>query len=395
MSQPPSRLHRALGVRGAAVVGLSAMLGTGVFAVWTPAWSLAGAWLLLGLGIAAVVAVLNAISTARLAAVHPEAGGAYAYGRIRLNRGAGLTAGLAFLVGKSASAAAAALTIGVYAWPGQERVVAWLAIAVALAIDLRGVVKSTRVNAVLVGVVIAVVLLVVGVGLAHLPDASPAPTPVATPVTVVAAAGLLFVAFAGYARIAVLGEEVRDPARTIPRAMAASFAVVLVLYGAVGATIALLAGRGLTLGPAALESVATLSGSGVLEGVVRVGAVLGAGSVLISLIAGMGRTLFAMAAAGDAPRALAAVSARSVPHRAAVLVALVAAAVVLAGKLSWALALSGVSILGYYAVAHLAAWTLPPGQRPWRVVPVLGLVGCVAVLGSLAGLALTGGLPAG
>jgi basic amino acid/polyamine antiporter, APA family len=395
MSQPPSRLHRALGVRGATVVGLSAMLGTGVFAVWTPAWSLAGSWLLLGLGIAAVVAVLNAISTARLAAVHPEAGGAYAYGRIRLSRGAGLTAGLAFLVGKGASAAAAALTIGVYAWPGQERLVAWLAIAVALAIDLRGVVKSTRVNAVLVAVVIAVVLLVVGVGLVNLPDAAPAPAPPATPVAVVAAAGLLFVAFAGYARIAVLGEEVRDPARTIPLAMAASFAIVLVLYAAVGATIALLAGRGLALGPAALEAVAALSGSGALEAVVRVAAVLGAGSVLISLLAGMGRTLFAMASAGDAPRALAAVSSRSVPHRAAVLVALWAAVVVLAGQLSWALALSGFSILGYYSVAHLAAWTLPPGKRPWRVVPVLGLVGCVAVLGSLAGLALTGGLPAG
>lgn len=395
MSQPPSRLHRALGVRGATVVGLSAMLGTGVFAVWTPAWSLAGAWLLLGLAIAAVVAVLNAISTARLAAVHPEAGGAYAYGRIRLHRGAGLTAGLAFLVGKSASAAAAALTIGVYAWPGQERAVAWLAIAVALAIDLRGIVKSTRVNAALVAVVIGVVLLVVGVGLANLPDVAPAAAPPATPVTVLAAAGLLFVAFAGYARIAVLGEEVRDPARTIPLAMAASFAIVLVLYAAVGVTIALLAGRGLTLGPAALEAVAGLSGSGALEVVVRVAAVLGAGSVLISLLAGMGRTLFAMASAGDAPRALAAVSSRAVPHRAAVLVALVAAAVVLAGQLSWALALSGFSILGYYSVAHLAAWTLPPGQRPWRVVPVLGLVGCVAVLGSLAGLALTGGLPSG
>jgi APA family basic amino acid/polyamine antiporter len=395
MSQPPSRLQRALGVRGATVVGLSAMLGTGVFAVWTPAWSLAGAWLLLGLGIAAVVAVLNAISTARLAAVHPEAGGAYAYGRIRLNRAAGLTAGLAFLVGKSASAAAAALTIGVYAWPGQERLVAMLAIAVALAIDLRGIVKSTRVNAVLVAVVIAVVLLVVGVGLANLPDAPPALAPPATPVTVVAAAGLLFVAFAGYARIAVLGEEVRDPARTIPLAMAASFTIVLVLYAAVGVTIALLAGRGLVLGLAALEDVAALSGSGALEAVVRVAAVLGAGSVLISLLAGMGRTLFAMASAGDAPRALAAVSSRSVPHRAAALVALVGAAVALAGQLSWALALSGFSILGYYSVAHLAAWTLPPGQRPWRVVPVLGLVGCVAVLGSLAGLALTGGLPSG
>lgn len=395
MSQPPSRLRRALGVRGATVVGLSAMLGTGVFAVWTPAWTLVGGWLLIALLVAATVAILNAVSTARLAMVHPDSGGAYAYGRLRLNRPAGVIAGIAFLVGKSASAAAAALTIGAYAWPGQERVVAWVAIAAALAIDLRGIVRSTRVNAVLVGVIIAVIAMVVVIGLASVPTGAATTVPDATPVTVAAAAGLLFVAFAGYARVTVLGEEVRDPARTIPRAMALSFALVLGLYAAVGSTVALLAGRGLVLGPAPLESVVALGGSAGAELIVRVGAVVGAGSVLISLLAGMGRTLFAMAHGGDAPRALAAVSARAVPHRAAVVVALAAAAVVLAGQLSWALALSGFSILAYYSVAHLAAWTLPVGQRPPRLVPVLGLIGCVGVLGSLAVVALGGGLPTG
>ena len=395
MNQPPSRLHRALGVRGATVVGLSAMLGTGVFAVWTPAWGLVGGWLLVALLLAAGVAVLNAVSTARLAMVHPDSGGAYAYGRLRLNRTAGVVAGVSFLVGKSASAAAAALTIGAYAWPGQERLVAWVAIALALAIDLRGIVRSTRVNAMLVLVVLVVLAMVVLIGLVNVPDGAATTTPTPTPVTVAAAAGLLFVAFAGYARVTVLGEEVRDPARTIPRAMTLSFAVVLGVYAAVGVTVSLLAGRGLSLGPAPLESVVSVGGSDAADVIVRVGAVVGAGAVLISLLAGMGRTLFAMADAGDAPRALAAVSSRSVPHRAAAVVAVLAAVVVLAGQLSWALALSGVSILAYYAVAHLAAWTLPVGQRPPRLVPVLGLVGCLLVLGSLAAVAVAGGLPTG
>ena len=395
MNQPPSRLHRALGVRGATVVGLSAMLGTGVFAVWTPAWVLVGGWLMAALLLAACVAVLNAVSTARLAMVHPDSGGAYAYGRLRLNRTAGVVAGVSFLVGKSASAGAAALTIGAYAWPGQERLVAWVAIAVALAIDLRGIVRSTRVNAMLVGIVLAVLAMVVIIGLANVPDGSAAATPGATPVSVAAAAGLLFVAFAGYARVTVLGEEVRDPVRTIPRAMTLSFAIVLGVYAAVGVTVSLLAGRGLSLGPAPLESIVSVGGSATVDVIVRMGATVGAGAVLISLLAGMGRTLFAMADAGDAPRALAAVSSRSVPHRAAAVVALLAAVVVLAGQLSWALALSGVSILAYYSVAHLAAWTLPPGQRPLRLVPVLGLAGCLLVLGSLAAVAVAGGLPTG
>ena len=76
--EPDSRLRRSLGLSGAVVVGVGAMLGTGVFAVWTPAYALAGSGLLVSLLIAAGIASLNAISTARLAAIIPRAGGAYA-----------------------------------------------------------------------------------------------------------------------------------------------------------------------------------------------------------------------------------------------------------------------------------------------------------------------------
>jgi len=371
------------------VVGLSAMLGTGVFAVWTPALAISGRWLLLALAIAACVAALNAVSTARLAMVHPESGGAYAYGRIRLGRAAGVTAGAAFVVGKSASAAAAALTIGAYVWPGGERLAAWIAIVVALVIDLRGIVKSTRVTAVLVVVVLAVLGMVIAVGAVRASrETAPMPLADAGPIAVLAGAGLLFVAFAGYARITVLGEEVRDPRRTIPRAMVLSFAVVTAMYAVLAIVIVRLAGGGVSFSAAPLADV--VEGT-PLGWVVAFGAVLGAGSVLISLLAGIGRTLFAMAARGDAPSALAGVSGRRVPHRAGIVGAALAAALVALGELTWALALSGASVLAYYAVAHLAAWSLPVRAR--RIVPLFGLAGCLGVLGSLAALALGGQLP--
>jgi Amino acid transporters len=144
-TDPPSRLARSLGLGGAVTIGVSAMIGTGVFAVWQPALDRAGSWLIAAVLIAAVVAALNATSTARLAARHPEAGGVYAYGRIRVNRFAGVLAGVVFLIGKTASASAAALTIGLYVWPEQSRLVAFVAIAAVLALNLRGVVRSTRV----------------------------------------------------------------------------------------------------------------------------------------------------------------------------------------------------------------------------------------------------------
>jgi basic amino acid/polyamine antiporter, APA family len=382
MSEPPSRLRRSLGLPGAIVVGLGAMLGTGVFAVWTPALAWAGGWLVLALLLAAAVAALNAVSVSRLARVHPESGGAYAYGRLRLGRAAGVAAGLAFIVGKSASSAAAALTIGVYLWPGQERAVAWVAIAIALAIDLRGIVRSVRVTAVLTATVLVIVLVTVLWGGWSLPggEAGDGWEPSSSPLAVLAAAGLLFVAFAGYARITVIGEEVRDPKRTIPRAVAWSFVIVLAVYVLVAFVVLQAAQAGVVLGPAALEDIAQVTGSEVLRGVVVLGAVLGAGSVLISLLTGMGRTVFAMAAQGDAPRPLALVSGRHVPHRAAITVAVAAAVLVVPGRLSWALALSGASILIYYAVAHAASFTLP---GPWllrRAVPVLGVLLSAAIV---------------
>lgn len=389
-----AQLRRALGVRGATVVGLGAMLGTGVFAAWTPAVGLAGSALLLALALAALVAALNATSTAALARVLPESGGAYAYGRAYLARPAGVVAGYAFVLGKSASAGAAALTIGAYAWPGYERLVGLLAVAVALILDLRGIVKSVRVTAALVAFVLVVLAALAVASLAHAPVAAAGSTSLPAPsgAGLIAAAGILFVAFAGYARITVLGEEVRDPARTIPRAMIASFAIVIVVYAVLGVVVLRAVSGGVALSVAPLESVAAVVGSAALDVLVRAGAVVAAGAVLLSLIAGIGRTLFAMGRGGDAPRALDRVAESTrVPARAEISAAVLAALVVVVGGIGFALALSAALILTYYGVAHVAVLArVRAGDFP-RVLGIaaaLGLVGCLAVV---AGLLLSTG----
>ena len=390
-----AELRRVLGVGGATVVGLGAMLGTGVFAAWTPAFALAGNALFAALTIAAVVAALNATSTASLARVLPRSGGAYAYGRAYISRPAGAIAGYTFVLGKSASAGAAALTIGAYAWPGYERGVGLMAIAVALALDLRGVTKSVRVTAVLVAFVFVVLgVLVVSTVTSGASWASGAGAPApASGTGLVAAAGILFVAFAGYARITVLGEEVRDPARTIPRAMIASFLIILVVYAALAGVVVIAVANGIVLSVAPLESIAASVGSAALELLVRVAAVIAAGAVLLSLIAGVGRTLFAMGRGGDAPRGLEHVrAATGVPSRAGLSAAVLAALVVLAGGIGVALALSAAFILTYYGVAHLAVLARVRRGEAARLLGVsaaLGLVGCLVVV---AGLVLSTGL---
>jgi basic amino acid/polyamine antiporter, APA family len=209
--EPPTRLVRRLGLGDAVVVGLGAMLGTGVFVVWSPAVGDAGGWVLVALALAGLVAACNATSTAALAAVHPESGGAYVYGRERLGRRWGVLAGVAFTVGKTTSCAAAALAVGAYAWPDHARWMAALAVLAVTAANLAGVSRTVAVTRMLL-VALGVVLLVVVVQGARA-DGPTAPLPSAGPLGVLSAAGLLFFAFAGYARVATLGEEVRDPAR--------------------------------------------------------------------------------------------------------------------------------------------------------------------------------------
>ncbi|WP_431909426.1 APC family permease [Micromonospora carbonacea] len=388
------RLARRLGVRDAVVIGLGSMLGAGVFVVFAPAAASAGgAGLLVALALAGFVAFCNATSSARLAARYPESGGTYVYGRERLGPFAGFVAGWGFVVGKTASCAAMALTIGAYLWPGRARLVAVVAVAAVTAVNLRGIGKTATATKALVGVVLAVLALVAGAGLLGGGfDAARIAGPGVSSSTgghgVLAAAGLLFFAFAGYARIATLGEEVRDPERTIPRAVPLALGVVLAIYLVLAVVALGVLGPGrLGASAAPLADAVTAAGLPGLAWVVRAGATVAVTGVLLSLVAGVGRTLLAMARRRDVPAGLAAVHpVRRVPHRAELAVAAVVTAVVLVGDVRGAIGFSSCTVLVYYAVTNASALTLgrDPGRRlPVRLLAVLGLVGCVALAVSL------------
>ena len=189
------------------------MIGAGVFAAIGPAAQAAGSGLLIGLGIAAVVAFCNATSSAALAAVYPASGGTYVYGRKRLGPFWGYLAGWGFVVGKTASCAAIALTIGAYAAPSWQRPIAVAAVVGLTAVNYLGVRKTASLTRVIVAIVLATLALVV-VGALVGSDASVDRFGSMTAGGVhgiLQSAGLLFFAFAGYARIATLGEEVDRP----------------------------------------------------------------------------------------------------------------------------------------------------------------------------------------
>ncbi|WP_420706162.1 APC family permease [Streptomyces sp. NRRL B-24484] len=380
----PPGLRRHLGVFDAVVIGLGAMIGAGVFAAFAPAAAAAGSGLLPALALAGVVAYCNATSSARLAARHPASGGTYVYGRERLGPFWGYLAGWAFVVGKTASCAAMALTVGSYLWPAQAHAVAVAAVVVLTAVNYVGVQKAARLTRAIVATVLAVLAVVVTVCLSG-GAADPGRWAVgadAGPHGVLQAAGLLFFAFAGYARIATLGEEVRDPQRTVPRAVGIALAVTLVVYTLVGlALLAVLGPDGLAATTAPLADAVRAVGAPGLVPVVRAGAAVAALGSLLALILGVSRTTLAMARDRHLPHALAAVHPRfHVPHRAELAVGAVVAVLAATADVRDAIGFSSFGVLVYYAIANASARTLTPAEgRPPRAVPVVGAAGCLVL----------------
>jgi APA family basic amino acid/polyamine antiporter len=381
----PTRLARRLGTFDAVVLGLGSMIGAGVFAALSPAARAAGNGLLVGLALAALVAYCNATSSAQLAAIYPESGGSYVYGRKQLGPFWGFLAGWGFIIGKLASCAAMALTFASYAAPAVARPLAASAVVALTAVNYVGIQKTARLTRALVAAVLLALAVVIGAvwagGAADLRRLWPLAH--ATPYGILQSAGFLFFAFAGYARLATLGEEVIDPQRTIPRAIPLALTITLAVYAVVA--LSALAGAGASAVASTAAPLATAVEAGRLAWLspaVRVGAAIASLGVLLSLIVGVSRTAFAMASNHDLPSYLAAVHPRfRVPHRAEVAVACVVLAVIAASAdIRSAIGFSSFAVLTYYGIANAAAWTLAAEQRRWpRALAGLGVIGCAAL----------------
>jgi APA family basic amino acid/polyamine antiporter len=392
-------LARRLGTGDAVVVGLCAMVGAGVFSAFAPAAGAAGAGLLIGLAIAAVVAICNAVASAQLAMTYPTSGGTYVYGREVLGEWWGFLAGWSFVVGKTASCAAMGTTFAAYAVPADpwvQRLVAAVAVLALTAATLRGVTRTATVARVLLGLTLVVLALAVAIAWTSAAGSRPLPDLElhGGAYGVLQSAGLLFFAFAGYARIATLAEEVRRPEQ-LGRAVLVALGIAIALYAAVAlALLFVLGSDDLADATTPLVTAVEVAGASWAAPIVRVGAAAAALGALLALLAGVSRTMLAMARERDLPPPLAAVDpAHQVPRRAQLAVAVAVVALVLVTDLRGAIGFSSTGVLLYYAVANLSALRQPAEQRRWpRAVNVLGLVGCLTLVVTLPVTSLVAGL---
>lgn len=380
-------MKQKLGQLDAVFIGLAAMLGAGVFVVFGPAAALAGNWLQFSIVLAAIVAYLNATAVAQLAAVVSRPGGTYAYGRHYLSNNWGFLAGIAFLVGKIGSAAAIALTFASYLTPGIEVLTAAIAILVMAVINILGVNRTAFGSKILASITV-VFLLVLAVAAILLPPTQ-AVLPPPTGIGVLTAASLFFFAFAGYARVATLGDEVSNSKKVVPKAILISLGIVFVLYLVIGWLLENRLGILVIGSVTPLADLAAVSfGTGSFVFLFAAIAALGS---LLALLAGMSRTAATMAEDGELPRVFATRSRNGSPWLVELFIAMIAIILASSGSFYLTIGLSSFAILTYYAIANLAAYRQPHREaKRSKVWNILGLLLCLAIAFSvpLEGLVL-------
>ncbi len=384
-------LRRELGLFGAVITGLGSILGTGVFVSIAVAADSAGDMILYATPLAALVATFNGLSSAQLAAAHPVAGGTYEYGYRFLHPWMGYTAGWLFLVAKTASASTAALGFAGYALAligADDGLVVPVAVGAAVAVTslvLSGIRRTAGVNAVLVAVTVGALVTFVIAGLVEGTGGRwPLTIGVEGPAwnRLLTATAFMFVAYTGYGRIATLGEEVRDPARIIPRAVIVTLAVSAVLYTTVAAVGWHLAGPAwgpaATLNDAPGAPLAGLLASPSAARIVEVGAIVAMLGVLLNLVLGLSRVWLAMGRRRDMPARLAHISPVGSPVPAVIVTGTLIAAVAAVGDVRLTWSFSAMTVLLYYAITNWAALRLPPDLRRFpRWISWAGLASCL------------------
>jgi len=395
-------LKRQVGVAGAVVLGLGSIIGTGVFVSVGLGVGIAGAWVVLAILLAALVALCNGLSSAQLAANHPVSGGTYAYGNRYLNPTLGFVAGWMFLSAKSASAATAALGFAGYLLTAlgytdaqiTHTLVAIGVIVLMTGLVLSGIRRSNWGNALLVGLAVAALAVFVVIAFLAEPAAREAAQSVSASsergsafdlTAVLHATALMFVAYTGYGRVATLGEEIHEPRKNIPIAVIATLAAVLVIYLAVAIAgvqehvFGYFSNTDGTAAAAPLEAaVKGLAGPG-WGWVITIGAAAALLGVLLNLILGLSRVVLAMGRERDVPGVFAKVNASgTTPVPAVLLVAVILIGLALIGDVKTTWTFSAFTVLIYYALTNLCALRLSSEERFYpRFVSVLGLAACL------------------
>jgi APA family basic amino acid/polyamine antiporter len=375
-----------LGLWSATAINVGAIIGGGIFVVTGIVAGLAGSALVVSMAVAAVISVFTALSFAELTAWQPVEGSVYEYACQLISPFSGFLTGWMWIVSNTFAGAAVALGFAYYftaAIPAlQANVVAALICLAFTALNFVGIRQSALFNNVLVAAKLIILGFFVVFGLLHVNAGNFLPfAPFSS--GVLYGAYFIFFAYGGFARVAVVAEEVKDAKRTVPRAVLLSLAISTVVYVLVGVVAVGLAGSAeLAKSNSPLMDAIGVTGSSLAVQIVSFGGLVATASVLLTSILGVSRMAYAMARRKDMPQALRKLHGKfCTPYYSIWIAGVLMALLVLFVDLTQVVAISTFAILFYYAIANMAAFKLKTEHRRYhKVLHGLGLITCVVLL---------------
>jgi len=384
--EPQNALKRSLSLLDATAISVGAIIGGGIFVVTGIVAGLAGSALVVSMVVAAVIAFFTALSFAELAAWQPVEGSVYEYARQVISPFSGFLAGWMWMVANTFTGAAVSLGFAYYltaSFPGlPANVVAALLCLAFTALNFFGVRKSARLNTVLVVAKLAILGFFVVFGAFNVNTANFAPFE-PFKAGVLYGAYFIFFAYTGFARAAVVAEEVKDAKRNVPKALLLSLAVSTIIYVLVGiVAVGLVGSPELAGSNSPLAEAISATGSPLAVQVISFGGLLATASVLLTAVLGVSRMAYSMARRRDLPQVLAKLNPKfCTPYYSIWAVGILMAMLVLFFDLTGVVAVSTFGALFYYAFTNAAALKLKTKKRRYhRLVPILGLGTCIVLL---------------
>jgi APA family basic amino acid/polyamine antiporter len=381
----PRKLKRTIGLWSAVAINVGAIIGGGIFVVTGIVAGYAGSALIISMIIAGIIAFITAWNFSRLAAWQPVEGSVYEYGRQLVSPYAGFLAGWMWIIANTFTGAAVSLGFAYYLatfFPSlPSNVIAAVLCLAFTGLNLIGAKESANVNNVLVAIKLAVLGLFTILGIFYVNTANFIPfTPLSS--GVIYGSFFIFFAYGGFARVAVVAEEVKDAKRNVPKAMLLSLGISLVIYVLVGLIAVGLVGSGeLAVSGSPLTTAMQVTGNSLAVQFVSVGGLVATASVLLTSILGVSRMAFSMARRSDLPQVLSQLHSRFfTPYYTILGTGVLMAVLVLFADLTNVVAISTFALLFYYSIINLASFNLKTNGKQRRFLPMLGLVTCLILL---------------
>ena len=378
---------RTLTLKNSIYLGLSSMIGAGLFNNIAPTAKVSSYSAILGLLLASTLAFANASSSAQLASLYPQTGGPYLYAKNVLGNGAANIAGFVFIIGKTISCIAIALTLGNYLSPVNSKEFAVLLSFVVFLIGFTGIHKTARIAKWFVWILFGLlafytvsILITPGVRF-NIPINDQFSIN-----SLLLSGSIWFFAFTGYSRLATFGEEIKNPEKIIPTAIFTGLGITVLCYLVISwVTLSIVNPEIIMNSKTPLLIAMDLSAMSEFSFLIVFGSSIAMTSVFLALMPGISRIYVAMARDGILPSALSTIHKK---YNSAYISEVLVLVTVIIGiyqlNVIDSIKLSSFFILIYYAITNLSVIRLEKGERIYTVaIAYYGLFMCIIFASSL------------